>query len=134
MFMGQYFYSSKGLTISNNSVVNQNCVLDTRGGIYIGSNVSVSAEVCILTADHDPSAPTFSGRIAPVRIHDFAFIGTRAIILPGVTIGHGAVVAAGSVVSRDVPELSVVAGVPAKVIKHRNPKLDYKVDYKRRFW
>src|SRR5205085_1627321 len=99
-----------GLKIGRNCVINQKCRLDPRGGITIGDNVSISAEVCVLTGDHDPSAPDFASRNSPVFIHDYVFVGTRAMILRGVTVGRGAVIAAGAVVTKDVGELSIVAG------------------------
>ena len=129
VFMGVRFDALKNLTIADHSVINQGCRLDTRGGITIGSNVSISEEVCILTADHDPRDPQFRGRMRPVRIDDFAFVGTRAMILPGVHLGRGAVVAAGAVVTKDVPPLQIVAGCPAKCIGLRSDKLDYTINH-----
>ena len=134
IFMDAWFDTKGGLTIGSNSVVNQKCRLDTRGTISVGSNVSISAEVCILTADHDPASPDFAGRHRPVRIEDSAFIGTRAVILPGVTIGKGAVVAAGAVVTKDVAPFEIVAGCPARKIGSRNTELLYETDYGRLFW
>lgn len=117
--------------LGSNSVINQHCRLDNRGGITIGSNVSISADTIILTADHDPQSPEFAGRSKPVVIKDRVFIGTRAMILPGVGIGEGAVVAAGSVVTRDVPAYTIVAGVPAAHIGERRRDLNYRIHYDR---
>jgi maltose O-acetyltransferase len=114
-------------------VINANCRLDTRGAINIGNSVSISNEVMILTADHDMDDRSFIGRNRPVVIEDYAWIGSRAILLPGVTIGKGAVVAAGSVVAKDVSPYMVVGGVPAKVIRQRSQDLDYRHDYFRKF-
>ena len=125
IFMDAWFDCKRGLKIGNHSVVCQKCRLDTRGRIEIGDNVSISAEVCILTADHDPQSLDFGGRDAPVRIEDFAFIGTRAMILRGVTIGRGAVVAAGAIVTKSVAPYAIVAGVPARTIGKRLENLDY---------
>ncbi len=133
IFMGAWFDSMGNFEMGDNSVINQNCRLDNRGGIYIGKNVSISAEVCILTGDHDPQSPTFAGRIRPVRINDYSFIGTRAMILPGLSIGRGSIVAAGSVVTKDVSDFMIVAGVPARPIGDREKSLDYSVDYCRLF-
>ena len=134
IFMGAWVDSRRRLEIGRNSVINQHCRLDSRGGITIGDNVSISAEVCILSADHDLQSPEFVGRERPVRIEDHAFIGTRAMILPGVAIGRGAAVAAGAVVTRDVPPYAVVGGVPARVIGSRTRDLRYALDHGRLFF
>ena len=129
IFLNCRFDCAGGLAIGSPSVINQGCRLDGRGGLTIGSNVSVSEEVCILTADHDPKSPDFKGRPRPVVIGDYVFIGTRAIILPGVTIHRGAVIAAGAVVSRDVQPLDIVGGVPARSIGTRSHELAYTTEY-----
>jgi acetyltransferase-like isoleucine patch superfamily enzyme len=129
IFMGAQFDTKGNFRLGDHSTINQRCRLDNRGGLEIGSNVSISAEVCILTADHDPKTADFAGRNRPVHIHDYVFVGTRAMILPGVTIGRGAVVAAGAVVTKDVPERSIVAGCPAKQIGNRLGELNYQIDY-----
>lgn len=133
IFMDAWFDCKGGFKMGDCSVVNQKCRLDSRGGIEIGNNVSISAEVCILTADHDPRTPDFSHRHAPVKIEDFAFIGTRAMILRGVTVGRGAVVAAGAVVTKDVGTSEIVAGCPARVIGLRPSDFDYTLNYGRLF-
>ena len=114
-------------------MVNSGCRLDTRGGIKIGSNVGISQQVIILTADHDMNFSDFAGRSREVVIEDYAFIGTRAMVLPGITIGRGAIIAAGAIVTKDVPAYAVVAGVPAKVVKERRKDLDYSAEYFRKF-
>jgi len=129
IFMGAMFDVPGSFVMEANSVINQGCRLDSRGGISIGSKVSVSADVCILTADHDPNSVNFAGRSKPVTLCDFVFVGTRAMILPGVTLHEGAVVAAGAVVTKDVPDYTIVAGVPAKPIGSRNRNLDYTINY-----
>lgn len=131
IFLNCRFDCAGGLAIGTPSVINQGCRLDSRGGLTIGSNVSISEDVCILTADHDPKSPNFKGRPRPVLIEDYVFIGTGAMILPGVTIHRGAIVAAGAVVTRDVQSLDIVGGVPARSIGTRNPELSYTADYSR---
>jgi acetyltransferase-like isoleucine patch superfamily enzyme len=133
IFMGAQFDSRGHFKLGDHSTINERCRLDNRGGLEIGSNVSISAHVCILTADHDPQSPSFAGRERPVRIADYVFIGTRALILPGVTIGRGGVVAAGAVVTKNVAERSIVAGSPAKEIGTRSADLAYEIDYCRFF-
>jgi len=131
--LGARFDCTRGLKIGKNSVINENCRLDCRGGINIGSNVSISAETIILTADHDPDSSEFAGRTKPVFIGDYVFIGTRSIILPGVTMERGAVAAAGSIVTKNVSAYAIVAGVPAKFIRERNRMLNYQIFYQRLF-
>jgi len=117
--------------IGTGTRINRDCALDTRGGLTLGDHVSISPEVVVLTADHDRDHPGFPLRHRRVVIEDRVWIGMRALILPGVRIGRGAVVAAGAVVSHDVEPLSIVAGVPARVVGHRSPEaLDYTLDSK----
>ena len=87
--------------------------------ISIGKNCCISEGVKILTAGHDVTSPFFDLTRKPVEIHDSVWIAMDAIILPGVTIGEGAVVAAGAVVTKDVEPFTVVGGNPAKFIKNR---------------
>jgi acetyltransferase-like isoleucine patch superfamily enzyme len=105
-----------GVRIGAYSRINRDCCLDLRGGLDIGENVSVSPEVMILTAAHAVADPEFRVENKRVVIEDHVWIGTRATILPGVTLGRGCVVAAAAVVTRDVPELAIVAGVPARPV------------------
>jgi acetyltransferase-like isoleucine patch superfamily enzyme len=101
--------------------------------LRIGNNVSIAGEVRIYTMEHDLDDPNFIEIGAPVIIEDYAVIGTRVTILPGVTIGRGAVVASGAVVTKDVPTFTVVGGVPAKYIKDRNKNLTYTLKFARLF-
>jgi maltose O-acetyltransferase len=95
--------------------------------VIVGNNVIINDGVRILTGTHDVNDEHFQLRTKSVRISDYAWICTGALILPGVTIGEGGVVAAGAVVTRDVPAYNIVAGNPAKTVRaDRSPKLDYK--------
>lgn len=98
--------------------VNAGCKFQDQGGIYLGDRVLVGPNTVLATLNHGMD-PARRGDLipAPIRIGDDVWIGANATILPGVTIGAGAVVAAGAVVTRDVPALAVVGGVPARVIK-----------------
>lgn len=133
ILMGCTFDAKGGLQLGEGSVINSRCRLDTRGGITIGNGVSISDEVIILTSDHDMECPIFSGRNRQVEIGDHVWVGTRATILPGVRIGSGAVVAAGAVVTKDVDPQAVVAGVPARVVRYRKLKANYRLSYRRLF-
>ena len=118
-----------GGAIGAGTWINRGCTLDVRGGLSIGEQVSISPEVVILTADHDRDHPDFPIRYQAVTIEDHAWIGMRAMVLPGVRIGRGAVVGAGAVVTRDVEPFTVVAGVPARIVDHRAPTAaDYVFD------
>ena len=90
-----------------------------RGSLQIGSNVSVSPEAAILTAYHRHDRDDFGVESKAVTVEDHVWIGARAIILPGVTLGRGSVVGAGAVVTRDVPPLTIVAGNPARPVGTR---------------
>jgi O-antigen/teichoic acid export membrane protein/acetyltransferase-like isoleucine patch superfamily enzyme len=111
--------SGRRVSIGNGTVINQKCLIYTSGGLVIGSNVSISAEVALITGTHDINDPEFPSDYRPIVIDDYAWIGTRAMILQGVTIGQGAVVMAGAVVTKDVEPFAVVGGVPAKPITER---------------
>jgi maltose O-acetyltransferase len=109
-----------GFTLGRHSRVNRDCRLDVRGSLHIGENVSISPEVTVLTASHGVDDPLFGVELRPVVIEDHVWIGTRAMIMPGVTLGRGSVVAAGAVVTRSVAPLTVVAGVPARTVAERD--------------
>lgn len=124
--MGCRFLHGRKVHLGSHNVINFGCVLD--GRVYevrTGSNVSIGPEAVILTLGHDPASPGFADRGGPVNVEDRAWIGYRALILPGVTIGEGAVVAAGAVVTRSVEPYSIVAGVPARRIGERTRDLTY---------
>jgi maltose O-acetyltransferase len=112
-----------GVSIGRNSRIERNCTIDARSPLRIGDNVGLSPEVMILAGTHDVNDPEFKdSEVGPwaVTIDDYVWVGARAIIMPGVTVGRGAVVAAGAVVTKDVPPLTIVAGVPAKPIGMRD--------------
>lgn len=121
-----YIQSPNRLTIGDNSHINRGVVLDARGDIVIGSSVSVSHNVNIMTGGHDHMSQSFTGVFKPIIINDYAWIGVGATILQGVTIGKGAVVCAGAVVNKDVADFEIVGGVPAKKIGERAKELKYK--------
>lgn len=117
------------LIIENNTSIGRNTLLDIRGGVKIGNNVSVSPDVKIITAQHDLQSSDFKYITKEVKIEDYVWIGTGAIILPGIKIGKGAVIAAGSVVTKNVNDYEVVGGNPCKFIKKRNRNLKYNCKY-----
>ncbi len=124
--MGLRLYYPKNIFLGDDSLVGENCTLDGRDKLKIGNHVDIASEVMIYNAEHNINDPTFRAITAPVIIKDYVFIGPRAIILPGVTIGKGAVVAAGAVVTKNVPSLTIVGGIPARPIgKRQLQKLNY---------
>ncbi len=133
IYMNCRFDSAKGLEMGTDSVINGGCRIDTRGNVKIGSNVSISEDVIILTADHDELFDIAQPRDKMVILHDYVWIGTRAMILPGTVIAFGAVVAASATVTKDVATCNVVAGIPAKFIKMRANNFDYSGKYRRLF-
>jgi acetyltransferase-like isoleucine patch superfamily enzyme len=133
IFMRAWFDCPGGVEIGENTIVNQRCRLDGRGGLSIGNNVSIAADVNMITASHDMQSKDCKGTNAAITVHDYVFIGTRAMILPGVTLGNGSVVGAGAVVTKNVAPYDIVAGVPARVIGHRSHDLEYIASYWRLF-
>lgn len=110
------------LVIGNNSNISNNTIIDVSGDIIIGDNVAIANECNIFTHNHDyrnKDLPSWKGGliIKGVQIEDGAWIGAKSVILPGVTIGKRAVVAAGSIVTKNVPPNTVFGGNPAKLIK-----------------
>ncbi len=113
------------LSIGDGTSIGNRVILDARKGIKIGNNVNLSTGVWIWTLQHDPQDKGFRADGAPVVIGDYVWISCRATILPGVSIGQGAVVAAGAVVTKDVAEYTIVGGVPAREIGKREQDLHY---------
>ncbi|HVP57950.1 MAG TPA: acyltransferase, partial [bacterium] len=117
-------YDRSQLVIGSNTWIGQGCYINSAGGVEIGSNVGIGPYVKIMTSMHREEGrqvPVLQSdlKFAPVRIEEDSDIGIGAIILPGVTIGRGAIVGAGAVVTRSVEAFSVVAGVPARPIGER---------------
>jgi maltose O-acetyltransferase len=128
--MGCRFLNGRKIYLGERNVINWGCILDGRKFIIrTGHDVSIGPEATILTLGHDPQSPAFADRGGDVIIGDHVWIAYRAVILPGVTIGEGAVVAAGAVVTRDVEPFAIVAGVPAKKVGERNRNLDYRLNF-----
>lgn len=117
------------LVIGDNCIIGEFAMIDARFGVVIGNNVNIAGEVAIYTLEHDPDSPTFDVKGGPVIIDDYAYIGSRVVILPDVHIGQGAVVATGAIVTRDVAPYHIVGGVPAKFIRERNHDLRYTLDF-----
>ena len=111
-------YHAESISVGSFVDIGENVVLRGAGGIAIGDRVLIAAGAVITTVGHPLELPRWGITVTkPVKIGDDVWIGANAVILPGVSIGSGSIVGAGAVVSRDVPADTVVAGVPARVIK-----------------
>lgn len=122
------------IEIGDNVIIGENALLDGRSGLYIGNNVNFSSNVSVYTLQHDYNSPTFAAVGDKVYIRDNAWVSSNTVILPGVTINEGAVVAAMCLVNKDVPEYTLVGGVPFKILKSRSRKIDYKLEYHKPFF
>lgn len=127
------FYHPEGIAIGEHCIIGDTCFLDGREGITVGKNVNVGGKVSIYTRQHSVDSPMFAEVGGPVVIGDYAWIASHAIVLPGVTIGEGAVVAAGAVVTKDVAPYTLVGGNPAVFIRERSLDLRYELGYAKRF-
>ena len=125
------------LSMGDDVFLAENLIMDARGGLTIGCHVSINSRVQIWTAQHDWRSSQFDYISSPVTIGDHCWICSGSIILPGVSIGEGAVVAAGSVVVSDVAPWTLVGGAPARKLKDRPVVNQYSLDARRNkmlFW
>lgn len=128
------FRVPKNISIGSYTTINKNVLLDGRGGkLQIGNCVDVAQDVNIWTMQHDYNSPQYTAVGKPVTIEDYVWIASRATILPGVTIGRGAVIACGAVVTKNVDSYAIMGGVPAKKIGERSKDLRYRLGGKRWF-
>ncbi len=118
LFPPFYTDCGKNTTVGKKVFINEGCCFQDQGGIEIGDGCLIGQQVVIATLNHDLN-PERRGDMMPkpVKIGKNVWVGAHATILPGVTVGDNAVIAAGAVVTKDVPANAVVAGVPVKIIK-----------------
>jgi len=112
-------YDPRNIRIGKDSIIGERVVLDGRAPLTIGDHVDIATGAMIFNSQHNIHDPNFTATEAAVQVGDYVFIGPNAIILPGVTIGKGAVIAAAAVVTKDVEPGTVVGGVPAKFLSNR---------------
>jgi maltose O-acetyltransferase len=124
MYNSVEFRNPSGLIIKDSCSIGKHILLDARKGLIINKCVVIASHVIIWTLHHDYNSPTFSAIGDSVEIGEYAWICSRAIILPGIKIGKAAVVASGAVVTKDVEPFTIVGGVPAKKIGMRK-RIDY---------
>lgn len=118
MFPPFYTDFGKNITIGKDVFINSGCHFQDQGGIKIGDGALIGHNVVLATINHDLNPKeNRKNHYAAIKIGAHVWIGSNATVLPGVTIGDYAVVAAGAVVTRDVPAMTVVGGVPARVLK-----------------
>lgn len=129
IYFGCEIRAGFSLHIGKGSIIGDNCILDARQGIYIGEDVN--SEVHLWTESHDMNDPYFQGspsKRGAIHVGNRAWLGANVTVLDNVKIGEGAVVCAGSVVTKDVEPFAVVAGIPAKKIGERSQDLKYEFD------
>ena len=130
---GLKLYNPAGIHIGKDTIIGEDAVLDGRGPIHIGNHVAFASGVMVYNSQHDIRDPQFAATTQEVEIGDYVFVGPRAIILPGVHIGNGAVIGAGAVVTKDVHAGVIVGGVPAVPIGDR-PLQHYSYKLGRAAW
>jgi acetyltransferase-like isoleucine patch superfamily enzyme len=118
-------HNAKSIKVGSNVRIGEGSYINAKGGIEIGNNVQTGPQIFIWTSNHNyysPNTLPYDKVIIkkPVKIEDNVWIGAKSKIIPGVTIGEGAVIAMGAVVTKDVPACAVVGGNPAKILKYRD--------------
>lgn len=116
------FFQPKNIEVGEDTIIGDHAFLDGRAKLIIGNHVDIASQVLIYNSEHDLTSEQFKATEESVEIGDYVFVGPRVTILPGVKIGKGAVLAAGAVITKNVPNYSIVGGVPAKIIGERTNK------------
>jgi len=129
IYAGFHIREPQNITIEDGVSIGPKVLLDGRQGLTIHKNAIIGYEAIIWTLNHDFNDLHFCGKGAPVEIGENAWVCSRSIILPGVIIGRGSVVASNAVVAHNTPPFAIVAGVPAKIIGYREEK-EYQYGYK----
>jgi acetyltransferase-like isoleucine patch superfamily enzyme len=134
LLLGVQVRNGSNVFVGDRVVLNRNVLIDGRGGrVQIENDVDIGQDTNIWTLEHDVHSDSHATQGGDVFIGDHVWVSSRATILPGTRVGRGAVVACGSVVTKDVPALAIVGGVPAKVIGQRRNSLTYQLHYNPRF-
>ena len=121
MFPPFYTDCGKNITVGKNVFINSGCHFQDQGGIIIGSGSLIGHNVVLCTLNHDFDPKKRGNTIpSPIVIGENVWIGSNVTVVPGITIGNNAIIAAGAVVTKDVPANTLVGGVPAKTIKSIN--------------
>lgn len=120
--IGASFFNPANIKIGNDTIIGDHCFMDGRAKLTIGNHVGIDSQVLIYNDEHNIHSDNYENSFGPVEIGDYVFIGPRSIILPGVKIGKGAVVAAGAVVTKNIPDFEIWGGIPAQKISDRKNK------------
>jgi acetyltransferase-like isoleucine patch superfamily enzyme len=131
--MKSYFLAPNKIIIGNYTHINRKVFIDARGGCVIGDSVSLSYNVSLISGSHDAQSESFKQIYSPIYIADYVWIGANVTVLQGVKIGKGAIIATGSIVTKDVESFTIMAGIPAKKIGVRTSKLNYKCEWQTPF-
>lgn len=119
---------ASGMSVGSNSIIGPNNRFLIGGGMTVGDNVNLSGYSYFITQWHEVNDPMYHSKFKEIIIEDNAWVATNCTIMPGIKIGKGAVVSAGSVVTKDVLPYTVVGGNPAKFIKERKCEIKYKLN------
>ena len=130
IMLGSEVWSPGRLELGAHTIIGRSCLLDARGGLRLGRSVNVTSYSRFMTAKHVVNDPDFDAAFEPILVEDRVWIALGATVLGGVTIGEGAVVAAGAVVTRDVEPFTIVGGIPARPIGSRSKELRYELSYR----
>ncbi len=129
MHQGVRWMARRRLSVGEGTIINRGTLIDNRHPVEIGRHVSIAHDSRIYTTGHDYDSPDFAIQTRPVRIEDYAVLFAGAVVMPGVTIGTGAVVLPFAVVTKNVEPMTVVGGVPAVVRGRRTGEPSYRLDY-----
>lgn len=116
-----FFHKRISLGNNSNPGLNIGCYIQGRGGIEIGHNLRMGPNVGLISANHDPNDYDQWIKTKPIRIGDNVWIGMGVVVLPGVQIGNNVIIAANSVVTKDIPSNVIAGGIPCKVLKEKAP-------------
>jgi acetyltransferase-like isoleucine patch superfamily enzyme/GT2 family glycosyltransferase len=129
MHQGVRWMARRRLSVGEGTIINRGTLIDNRFPVEIGRHISIAHDCRIYTTGHDVHSPDFAIQTRPVRIEDYAVLFAGAVVMPGVTIGTGAVVLPFAVVTKSVEPMTVVGGVPAVIRGHRTGEPSYRLDY-----
>ena len=131
--MAVKFLKPWNIIIGDNVNIQMGCFIDGRGGLVIENNVDITIGVKVLTQQHDIQSPSYLTVSKQVVIKSGSVLGSFSLIMPGIVVGEGAVIAAGSVVSKNVGDWTMVAGNPAVKKRQRSSEQLYKANFRRPF-